>query len=90
MIKNKAAAHNSFNIMELLVSDERSLVKINEPSRQINYKIDLKLVDLNENSALHLALLNGHENCALFILDRIESNSNLVNLKNHQGNYSFN
>ena len=76
--------------MELLVSDERSLVKVNEPSRQINYKIDLKLVDLNENSALHLALLNGHENCALFILDRIESNSNLVNLKNHQGNYSFN
>ena len=68
------------------MSDERSLVKINEPSGQINYKIDLKLVDLNENSALHLALLNGHENCALFILDRIESNSNLVNLKNHQGN----
>lgn len=48
-------------------------------------KIDLKLVDYKGNSALHLALLNNHENSALFILDKIELNSPLINLQNCQG-----
>lgn len=72
-----AAAHNSFNIMELLFSDERP-----ENSEDI---IDLISRDLKGNSALHLALLNEHENCALFILDQIELNSDLINHQNAQG-----
>ena len=48
-------------------------------------KVDLKLVDYKGNSALHLALLNNHENSALFILDKIELNSPLINLQNCQG-----
>ena len=63
-----AVCHNSFSMMELLLSTSN--------------KIDLNSIDKNGNSSLHLACINGHENCALFILDHIESNSPLVNLKN--------
>ena len=42
-------------------------------------------VDNNGNSCLHLALLNKHENCALYILDKIEANSHLINLQNKEG-----
>lgn len=70
-----AAMHNSFAIMELLLAED--LTDKN--------KVDLTAVDTQGNSALHLALQYEHENCALFILDRIEANSPLVNLKNRQG-----
>jgi ankyrin repeat protein len=68
-----AAAYSSFNIMEMLLSDEREK------------KIDLSSTDLKGNTALHLALLNNHENCALFLLDKIEPSSLIVNQQNHQG-----
>jgi ankyrin repeat protein len=66
-----AVCHNSFSMMELLLSNSN--------------KVDLNNIDTNGNSSLHLACINGHENCALFILDHIESNSPLVNLKNTDG-----
>lgn len=79
-----AALHNSFNILELLLSDE-SHKSLNDSTAKVCQKIDLSTLDVNGNSALHLALSNQHENCALFILDRIETNSNLVNQKNKDG-----
>ncbi len=67
-----AAAFNSFNIMELLL-------------KKVAIKNDLlESIDFKGNSVLHLALLNNHENCALFILDKIE-NEKLINLQNKQG-----
>jgi ankyrin repeat protein len=69
-----AACCNSFSIMELLLSEKASGKKVN-----------LNCVDNKGNSCLHLALLNKHENCALFILDKIESNSYLINLQNKDG-----
>ena len=81
-----AAYHNSFSILELLISDD--LPKIENASNsniKIDIKIDLNEVDKNHNSALHLALLSQQENCALFILDRLESNSKLINFKNKKG-----
>jgi len=81
-----AAAHNAFNIMELLFSDERSIANTNdETNTEVNDRIDIETVDIKGNSALHLALLNEHENCALFILDKIDLGSNLVNFQNSQG-----
>lgn len=68
-----AAAFSSFNIMEILLSDERES------------KIDLSSVDYKGNNALHLALLNNHENCALFLLDKIEPMSPMINSQNFQG-----
>jgi ankyrin repeat protein len=73
-----AASNNSFSIMELLLSDKTS------PK-----KVDLNCIDRKGNSCLHLALLNKHENCALFILDKIESNSYLINLQNNMGDTSL-
>ncbi|CAF0712711.1 unnamed protein product [Brachionus calyciflorus] len=81
-----AAFHNSFTIMELLFSDEgHKTQNLNDSKIKINHKIDLSTTDKDGNTALHLALLNQHENSALFILDRIESNSILINLKNKDG-----
>jgi ankyrin repeat protein len=68
-----AASYNSFSIMELLLTNKTK-------------KVDLNCVDSNGNSCLHLALLNKHENCALYILDKIEPNSHLINLRNKEGN----
>jgi ankyrin repeat protein len=66
-----AVCNNSFSMMELLLSTSN--------------KVDIINIDTNGNSSLHLACINGHENCALFILDHMESNSQLVNLKNTDG-----
>ena len=48
-------------------------------------RIDLNSRDSKDNSALHLALINEHENCALFILDKIGTNSILINYQNVNG-----
>ncbi|XP_064161458.1 serine/threonine-protein phosphatase 6 regulatory ankyrin repeat subunit C [Anguilla rostrata] len=44
-------------------------------------KADLTLLDVNNNTALHLACNKGHEMCALLILDEIEDLS-LINATN--------
>ncbi|XP_048872259.1 serine/threonine-protein phosphatase 6 regulatory ankyrin repeat subunit C [Brienomyrus brachyistius] len=44
-------------------------------------KIDLSLLDMNKNTALHLACSKGHEKCALLILGEIHSSS-LINATN--------
>uniref|UniRef100_A0A8C9X0H3 Ankyrin repeat domain 52 n=1 Tax=Sander lucioperca TaxID=283035 RepID=A0A8C9X0H3_SANLU len=44
-------------------------------------KPDLTLVDVNNNTALHLACIKGHEMCALLILGEI-SDSSLINATN--------
>uniref|UniRef100_A0A665UFA6 Serine/threonine-protein phosphatase 6 regulatory ankyrin repeat subunit C-like n=1 Tax=Echeneis naucrates TaxID=173247 RepID=A0A665UFA6_ECHNA len=47
-----------------------------------NAKPDLTLVDVNNNTALHLACSKGHEMCALLILGEI-SDSSLINAANN-------
>ncbi|KAM4613834.1 serine/threonine-protein phosphatase 6 regulatory ankyrin repeat subunit C [Polymixia lowei] len=44
-------------------------------------KPDLTLLDVNDNTALHLACIKGHEMCALLILGEI-SDSSLINATN--------
>lgn len=81
-----AAYHNSFSIMELLLSDDPHKTEHTANSNlKIDIKIDLNQVDKNGNSALHLALLSQQENCVLFILDHLEPKSKLINLKNKKG-----
>ncbi|XP_035811712.1 serine/threonine-protein phosphatase 6 regulatory ankyrin repeat subunit C-like isoform X2 [Amphiprion ocellaris] len=46
-----------------------------------NAKPDLTLVDVNNNTALHLACSKGHEMCALLILGEI-TDSSLINARN--------
>jgi ankyrin repeat protein len=83
-----AAANNSFNMLELLIADmsssNTSLPTKNESISNLK-GVDLMCVDNEGNNALHLSLIQKHENCALFILDHIDSNSYLINLKNKQG-----
>lgn len=72
-----AAANNSFNLMELLLQRASAACDADE----------LTLVDAYGNTSLHLALIHGHENCALFILDRVAAASmHLVNMQNEDGN----
>lgn len=81
-----AAYHNSFSIMELFFSDDPHKTENTASSNiKIDIRIDLNEIDKNQNSALHLALLSQQENCALFILDHLETNSKLINLKNKKG-----
>uniref|UniRef100_A0A3B3TAB1 Ankyrin repeat domain 52a n=1 Tax=Paramormyrops kingsleyae TaxID=1676925 RepID=A0A3B3TAB1_9TELE len=44
-------------------------------------KVDLSLLDMNKNTALHLACSKGHETCALLILGEIH-NPSLINATN--------
>lgn len=97
-----AAAHNAFTVMELLYSAEppaaAAAAAATCPDSTLNSTnattggagIELGVRDSRGNTALHLALLNGHENCALFILDKLSGGCNgaaprVVNAANAQG-----
>jgi ankyrin repeat protein len=84
-----AAAHNSFNMIEMLLSSRAVAERgggegVGEENNDGGNRCNLTLVDKSGNSALHLALLNGNENCALLLLDHLEerSASGLINIRN--------
>ena len=97
-----AALNNSFDVMELLLAtDDKRRVAAAAAAAAAggatgggsHRRIDLTSVEARGNTALHLALLNEHENCALFILDHADHGvmtqqhapATLVNMANESG-----
>lgn len=87
-----AAANNSFGVIELLLKKKHHHHHQQQQSAvtPMNATIDIKRADLDQvdddgNSALHLALANKHENCALYILDEIKEDAYVINAQNNQG-----
>lgn len=98
-----AAKFNSFSVLELLLKRRPTKKQHKQKKQQpLNATIEfspnkkrerrrarLDVFDLEGNSALHLALANKNENCALFILDELTENSPLINAQNKDGNFLF-
>jgi serine/threonine-protein phosphatase 6 regulatory ankyrin repeat subunit A len=63
-----AISNNSLNMVEILIENGA----------------DLKLVNKEKNTVLHLAFINGHEASARYILDKI-NDSKFINLINNNG-----
>lgn len=86
-----AAAHNSFGIVELLLKRCPMPIKAGN-NLNLNSTVEIRraaldLFDSDGNSALHLALTNKNENCALFLLDEIKEDSSIINAQNKKGDF---
>lgn len=84
-----AALNNSFSVLELLLKRSISNVAQMNSTIDIPRRADLNMLDRDGNSVLHLALVNKHENCALFLLDEMKEDSDIINAQNKTGSENF-
>lgn len=82
-----AAMSNSFAVVELLIKRSgHAPAALNNLNSTIDIRrAEVDLVDVDGNTALQLALINKHENCALFILDELREDMPIINTQNKEG-----